>query len=176
MKLPIIDVPFLEWWKKVVEKVNMNEAPAVPVQLPSHLYIPANSDSIDISAAAEISASSTGNLILRYKAPRGKGVRFINYGIYNDGLDATLLRFLPKVNGKKILDSHGNPILNFRLSLGLAPDLGNNSLRYCSIYLNPEDEITWEFDNNDTVPVTAGVRMVGYTLDSKKSRAEAFGG
>ena len=64
----------------------------------------------------------------------------------------------------------------FKINLGLAPDLSNNSLFRAHFFMNPGDLFEWTVVNSDAVDVSAGVRMTGY-IDYTETRAnERFGG
>ena len=146
------------------------ERVSTPVSLPKHLFTPEEGQSIDIRNLADIPAGpgSTYNM-LTFTAPPGGITRFTSYAIFNDALDFTLVDFLPTINGSRILPFHGNPQANYKIALGLAPDLSNNSLIECQLALEPGQVLNWLVTNNALVVVTMGVRMKGY-LDATQRR------
>lgn len=156
-------------------KVALNEKPPVLIELPKHLFIPYNAQSMDLRRAPLV-AAGTSETILNFTAPSGAITRFIAYAVYSDGNNAADYEFIPKVNGRRVLGYHGDPDDNFKINLGLAPDLSNNSLINCQLSLNPGDKLGWTLVNNSAFDTPMGVRMVGY-LDFATRRAnERVGG
>lgn len=144
-----------------------------PVALPVNLFIPVGAQSVDISALANIPPDSTAT-ILRFVGKKGSLTRFIGYAIFNDALMLSLLNLVPKVNGIRVFPFHGNPQLNFKMGLGLGPDL--STLVPATLDLNPGDVLTWEITNNDVVDIAVGVRMSGYLDQSTIRVTGRFGG
>ncbi len=145
----------------------------VAVSLPPHLFIPADAQSIDISELANVPPATTVTL-LKFSGKKGGIVNFIGYSIFNDALMLSLINLVPKVNGVRVLPFHGNPSLNFKMGLGLGPDM--QVLIPVQLILQPQDVLTWEFTNNDVVDVAAGVRMNGYYSQDIVRKVGRFGG
>lgn len=145
------------------------------VALPPHLFIPADAQSVDIRNLANVPPATTVKL-MTFKCPQGQFVKFISYSIYFDALLFNLVNLVPKVNGLRILPFHGNPDQKYKMGLGTGQDLSNSNLISCQIDLQPNDELVWEFTNNDVVDVAAGVRMVGYIDQSTVRKTGRFGG
>ena len=143
------------------------------VSLPPHLYIPADAQSIDISGLANVPPATTVSL-LEFTGLKGGLTKFIGYTIFNDALDLTLIDLIPTVNGIRVFPFHGNPILNFKMGLGLGPDL--STLIPCQLDLQPNDRLVWTFTNNDLVDIAAGVRMNGYFSQDIQRKIGRFGG
>lgn len=143
--------------------------------LPRHLYRPFNAQSVDIRNLAQIGINDTAR-ILEFKCPKSSSVVFIGYGVFSDALLESDIEFLPKVNGKRIFPFHGNPQSNYRISLGLAPDLANSSLIECYLLLRPDDVLTWDIINNSAVAINGGVRMKGYLDAANLQIEQQFGG
>lgn len=143
------------------------------VSLPPNLYIPVDAQSIDISELANVPPATTVTL-LSFKGRKGSMVRFIGYSIFNDALMLDLITLVPKVNGVRVFPLHGNPQFNFKMGLGLGPDM--SVLVPATLDLQPNDLLTWEFTNNDVVDVAAGVRMSGYLDQSTIRKPGRFGG
>lgn len=139
--------------------------------LPKHLYIPSYAQSMDLRNLAIIPAGTNFDLI-NFVAPLNGTTRFYGYGLFNDALLFANVEFIITVDGKRALPFHGNPNDNFKLALGVAPDLSNSSIINCSIQLNPGQRIIVNAVNDDVVDVTMGVRLVGY-LDSSSIREDA---
>lgn len=145
------------------------------VSLPPHLFIPADAQSIDIRTLANVPPATTVTL-MTFKGRKGGLVKFIGYGVFFDALMFSLINMVPKVNGVRVFPFHGDPNQNFKIGLGLAPDLSNNSLIACQLDLQPQDVLTWDFTNNDVVDVAAGVRMSGYYSQGIVRDVGRFGG
>lgn len=143
------------------------------VALPPHLFIPADSQSIDISALANVPPATTVSL-LSFRGLRGGLTKFIGYAIFNDALMLSLISLIPKVNGTRVLPFHGNPQLKFKLGLGLGADM--SVLIPVQLDLQPNDFLEWTFTNNDVVDVAVGVRMSGYFSQDTIRKTGRFGG
>ena len=138
-----------------------NQAPN-PIDFPRHLFIPEGANSLDFRKAGVVSSGTVKEQLLSFTAPEGATTRFLQYGIYNDGLLENNIEFTPLVNGNRVLPYHGDPDFNFRLSLGLSADLSYASLIPCQINLTPGQVFQWLVSNTSAVDVVMGVRMVGY--------------
>jgi hypothetical protein len=145
------------------------------VSFPPHLYIPADAQSVDIRNLANVPPATTVTL-LSFKGKQGSITKFINYSVYFDALLFSLVNLVPKVNGIRVFPFHGNPNANYKIGLGTGSDLSNGNLISCQLDLQPNDELVWEFTNNDVVDVAAGVRMVGYLDQSTIRKTGRFGG
>lgn len=143
------------------------------VSLPPHLFIPGDAQSIDISGLANIPPTTTVTL-LSFRGLKGGLTKFIGYAIFNDALMLTLINLVPTVNGARVFPMHGNPILKFKMGLGLGADL--SVLIPCQLDLQPNDLLEWNFTNNDIVDVAAGVRMNGYFSQDTIRKTGRFGG
>ncbi len=153
-----------------------NMTPPVRVEFPSHLYIPEGAQNIDLRRLATIPAATVNDVIMRFKCPAGAITRFIGYAIFNDGALASDFSFLPNVDGARVFPYHGDPLDNYRISLGLAPDFGSNSVIPCQLALMPEQEIVWYVSNASAVAVDMGVRMIGYFDSTQRLTTPSFGG
>lgn len=148
----------------------------IPVELPSHLFIPSNVQNLDLRKLATVTAGTVKAEFMRFRCPPGATTRFIAYAIFNDGALASDFRFDPEVSGNRAFPYHGDPTDNFRIALGLAPDLGNNSLIPCQLTLMPEQEIIWYVTNSSAVDTDMGIRMVGYFDTTQRLVTPRFGG
>lgn len=138
---------------------------------PKHLFIPSYAQSVDLRNLAVITPASSFDLI-DFVAPLNGITRFYGYGLYNDALLFNNVEFLITVDGARALPFHGNPNQNYKLVLGVAPDLSNSSIVNCSIQLNPGQRLIARAVNDAAVDVIMGVRFVGY-LDSTSTRTDA---
>ncbi len=145
------------------------------VTLPDHLFIPQTAQSVDIRRLANVPPFATVDLIV-FVAPQGVKTKFIGYGVFSDALLFNLVNFIPTVNGKRVFPFHGDPQVNFKIGLGLTPDLGNNALIPCQLDMNPGETLKWTFTNSDVVDVAAGIRMSGYVDSTVIRTAGRFGG
>jgi hypothetical protein len=159
-------------------KANVAKATArpTPVALPAHLFIPEGAQSLDLRKLATVTTATLKGEFFRFKSPPGVVTRFLSYGVYNDGALASAFKFEPEVNGNRVFPYHGDPSDNFRIALGLAPDLSNNSLIPCQLALMPEQEIIWYVTNTSGVDTDMGVRMVGYFDTTQRLTTPRFGG
>ena len=161
--------------KVTITKEEVALAPKTPIELPRHLFIPDGAESIDIRRVMNVPSPTTDYLLYRFVAPPGSYTKFISYGVYNDGDAAVNYQFKPEVNGNRIFRYHGDPQANYKIDLGLAPDLSNNSLIGCQLTLNPGDILEWLITNTSGVDTSMGVRMVGYFDTQAIRSAERFG-
>lgn len=137
---------------------------------PKHLFIPSYAQSIDIRNLASIPSLAAFDLI-DFVAPYNGTTRFYGYGLFNDALLFNDVEFQITVDGARALPFHGNPNDNYKLVLGVAPDLSNSSIINCSIQLNPGQRLVARAVNNALVDSIMGVRFVGY-LDSSSVRED----
>jgi hypothetical protein len=146
------------------------------VSLPPHLFIPAGSQSIDIRKVVNLAAGSVDYELFRFTAPEGAVTKFISYGIFNDGLLGVDFNFKPLVDGSRVFPYHGDPSDNYRIYLGLGPDLSEVSMIKCQLGLLPGQTIVWYLSNTSAVDVAMGVRMAGYFDTSEQITTPRFGG
>lgn len=152
-----------------------NEKPTL-IELPRHLYIPDNAQSVDIRKLCVIAPGET-SVLMTFTAPQGSKVQFLGYGIFTDAQDNTQIDFVPTVDGSRVFPYHGDPTDNFRMNLGLAPDLSNTSLIQCQLTLNPGQVLAWTVKNFDVdLEIPMGVRMVGYVDYTQNRGQERVGG
>jgi hypothetical protein len=129
-----------------------------------------------LRVAALVAANTpTPTRIFTFTAPLGATTHFIGYSVFSDGTDASLQEFIPKVNRERIFPFQGDPNNNFRINLGLGPDVSNAHLILCQLTLNPREVLTWDVINNHGVDVAMGIRMVGY-VDATQKRLNARSG
>jgi hypothetical protein len=145
------------------------------VSFPPHLFIPDGAESIDIRRVVDVPAATVNAEIFSFTAPRGAVTRFIQYGIFNDGALASNYNFLPLVEDSRAFRYHGDPTDNYRIYLGLGPDLSNTSMINCQMVLQPDQTIRWFVTNSSGVNTAMGVRMVGYLDTSQRVVPARFG-
>lgn len=141
----------------------------IPIDLPRHLYIPEGAQSLDFRKVMNIIPATVDYELFSFTAPPGAATRFISYGIFNDGDAGANYNFRPLVSGSRVFPYHGDPSDNFRIYLGLGPDLSNSALIPCQLMLQPGQTIRWLVTNTSAVDTSMGVRMVGY-LDTTQIR------
>jgi len=157
--------------KKEFIRKHENEQRYRPViEMPYHSHVPEGAESIDARRVMNIPSPTTNYQIWRFQAPPGSVTRFIEYGVYNDGDNAAFYRFIPLLNGAQIFRYHGDPLNNFEIDLGLAPDLSKNAMIPCQLVLQPGQVLEWLVTNTSGVDTSMGVRMRGY-FDSQQSRS-----
>ena len=143
--------------KKAIQQMKRE---STLVDLPRHLFIPEGAASIDFRRLATIGAASVKQLLMRFTAPPGSVTRFISYGIFNDGLSAADYEFLPLVDGARVFPYHGDPMDNYKISLGLSPDLSNAALIPCQLTLIPNQVLELYLKNNISVNNDMGFSIV----------------
>lgn len=148
----------------------------VKVTLPDNVAAPIDSDSVDLRRLVLVESGTNGEVIFRFKAPKGTNVLITNYGVFTDILSGQEFKVVPKVNGSRILQYHGDPNLDFSINLSLGPDLTDDSLVPCQIHLRPEDVLTWEASNGSDNAAPIGVRIKGHVDKSGGNRTGNFGG
>lgn len=150
---------------------------ALPARdLPPHLFIPPGAQALDIRRAANIAGNTTDPfLFMSFTCPQGVYTHFLSYGIFSDGTLAANQEFIPRKNGARVFNYQGDPNDNFKINLGLAPDLSNSSLITTQLTLSPGETIEWFVRNLNVVNVAMGVRMVGYVDSSQKRVAPRTG-
>lgn len=146
-----------------------------PVTLPPHLFIPSDAQSVDIRNLANVPPATTVSL-LKFTAPKGSAVKFINYSVFFDALLFSTVNLVPLVNGSRVFPYHGNPQNNYKIGLGTGQDLSNGNLISCQLDLQPNDTVEWIFTNSGATDTAAGVRMVGYVDQSTIRKSTRFGG
>ena len=162
--------------KHVARQESIQPKNPVPVQLPPHLFVPADAQVIDMRRAADIAAGTTDPfLLMSFTCPKGAVAHFTQYAVFSDGALAANQEFIPRSAGARAFPYQGDPNDNFRINLGLAPDLSNNSLIQCQLTINPGEKVEWFVKNTNAVDIAMGVRMVGY-IDRDQKRINARSG
>lgn len=152
------------------------------IEFPKHLFLPSGSESLDLRKLVTMGANTLNPVsVLRFQVPKGRFGVITGYSIYSDVELEEDVEFIPRVDGKRVLQYHGNP--NFinangaestRLSLGLAPDL--STLIPCYIRLKEQQVIEFLSYNKSSVDSYVGVRIAGYLDSSNKYEQNKFGG
>lgn len=168
----------------VCDKLNklmqtMSKSGGVDINLPDHLFIPEGAESLDQSRVVNVLRNTTvEQTIISIIADESETIVITHYALYTDVELAKDIEFWVKKNGGKQLQHHGtpndpiNPTHN-KLTLSIAPDLKNDSLKNCQIQLLPKDKLTVSLVNCLVdLDVPMGIRIVGYILpaNSKTSR------
>lgn len=136
--------------------------PPVAVSFPPHLFIPQGAASIDIRRCCTVTPGSVRETMMSFTAPQGGVTQFISYAIFNDGLLEENYEFRCLVDGSNALAYHGDPMKNYKIALGLGPDLSNVNLIPMQLAIQPGQTVVWTVTNNAAVDTVMGVRMVGY--------------
>jgi hypothetical protein len=151
---------------------QLDNRTATPVRLPPHLFIPEGAESLDIRRAADIAAGTAAPFkLMEFECPQGATCHFISYAIFSDGGLALNQEFIPRVDDRRVFPFQGDPQNNFKINLGLAPDLSNNSLIQCQLTINPGEKLQWYVLNTNAVDIAMGIRMVGY-IDRSMTRVQ----
>lgn len=154
------------------EHQQIDNRMAQPVRLPPHLFIPEGAEALDLRRVADIAAGTVNPFkFMEFECPQGATCHFISYAIYSDGGLANLQEFIPRVDERRVFPYQGDPQDNFKINLGLAPDLSNNALIQCQLTLNPGEKLQWYLVNANGVDIAMGVRMFGY-IDRSMTRVQ----
>jgi len=133
--------------KEIIDAIAQSEFGKIFRQIENKLTtpfqnIPQNGESFDIRRLSDALAGTTDDLFLNFAPPKGFEAIITGYGIFSDAQFATQTEFNPRVNGSRVFPYHGTPTdlnnprkLPYRISLGLGPDLTDQSLIECSLRL-----------------------------------------
>jgi hypothetical protein len=146
------------------------------ISLPPHLFIPEGMQSLDLRKVVNLPTASVDFELYRFQCPPGMVARFIAYGVFNDGDNGVNYEFKPLVDGSRVFPYHGDPALNYKIYLGLGPDLSNTAMIPCQLVLQPGQVLQWLLTNTSGVDASMGTRMIGYFDTSQRRTTPRFGG
>jgi len=155
-----------------------------PVDLPDHLYIPKDAQSVDLMRLVLVPNDGLEHLIMSYEVKRGAIAAFQRYALMfnnqNNGAVVTAnFYFIPKINGMRIFPEHGDPNDNFKIR-ALPFDfasLNDNRMKFGYVEVQPYQKIEWYGVNNSVLAsTTMGVRMVGFRRSRTGQESTRFGG
>lgn len=159
-----------------ITKASLTRSKGALVELPPHLFIPNNAQSIDITKVCNTLAGTIRETLMSFTAPDGGMTVFLSYGVFTDAEFADTIEFRPEVNGTRIFPYHGDPDDDFKIKIGTGPDLSNNALKTGYIILQPDDLLEWKVSNTGAITTVMGVRSVGYFISSQQLEATRVGG
>lgn len=159
----------------IMSFVNPKGGPKSPSTTSTHSSIPEGGQSVDIRKVCTIIAGTSENL-MTITGRTGETMVFTGYGVFTDAANEDDIEFIPRVNGNRVFPLHGDPTKNYKIALGLAPDLSNYSLIKCDLRLLPGDVLTWDVVNNGTQDTDMGVRMIGFVDAAQQVVTPRFGG
>lgn len=163
--------------KRLLQKDRLQDT---QVAFPKHLFPPEGAQTIDLRKMCAVTPGAASQLFMTFNPSalgiKGGAFRFTHYAITGDGELATNFQFIPTVNGARVYPFHGDPDNNFRMNLGLAPDLSDNSLIAAELYILSTDVVRWFVVNTNTVEADMGVRMKGYLDTTQQTISARFGG
>lgn len=147
------------------------------------INIPASGQSLDIRRVVAASAGTVNALLINFQPPPGMEAIITAYGVYSDAQFAAQTEFVPLLNGRRVFPYHGTPtdinnpqILPYRISLGLGPDLSNESMIECNLRIQENQRFEWYISNTSTVEQVLGVRFKGYLRSISKAQNYKIGG
>lgn len=145
--------------------------------------IPDDGESFDLRRVVSADAGTVNATLLTFKPPVGQEAIITGYGIYSDAQFAAFTNFIPTLEGRRVFPYHGTPtvidnstVLPYRISLGLAPDLSNESLIECALRVKATQTFKWTITNTSAVPQVMGVRFKGYLRPVSEQRNYKIGG
>ena len=140
--------------------------------------IPSDAESLDIQELCDIAGTDIGNTpvshrLMTLKAKENETIVITHYAIYTDALNASDVEFIPLLNDNRTLKLHGRPDdalkpKKYSMSVGLCPDLSEQSLRRALITLAPLQTLTWDVFNYSSNARPMGVRVKGYVRSLSK--------
>jgi hypothetical protein len=147
------------------------------------INIPQTGQSLDIRRVVEASTGTTDTLLMKFIPPVGTEAIITAYGVYSDAQFATDTEFMPLLNGVRVFPYHGTPrdinnphILPYKISLGLGPDLSNESMIECNLRIQEGQVFEWYITNSSSVAQVLGVRFKGYLRSISKAQNYKIGG
>lgn len=147
------------------------------------INIPQSGQSLDLRRVVEASPMTVNALLLNFQPPPGMEAIITAYGVYSDAQFAAQTEFVPLLNGRRVFPYHGTPtdinnpqLLPYRISLGLGPDLSNESMIECNLRIQDNQTFEWYISNTSTVAQVLGVRFKGYLRSIGKAQNYKIGG
>jgi hypothetical protein len=147
------------------------------------INIPQSGQSLDIRRVVEASAGTIDALLIKFSPPPGAEAIITAYGVYSDAQFAIDTEFVPLLNGTRVFPYHGTPrdvnnpqLLPYKISLGLGPDLSNESMIECNLRIQEGQTFEWYISNTSTVAQVLGVRFKGYLRSISKAQNYKIGG
>jgi len=144
------------------------------VSFPTNYYNPVGADSFDIRALDVFAANET-KVLFEYKAKEGQTIKFIKYGVFTNTVAADNFELIPTIDGKRILNYHGDPTLDFAINLSIGPDLTENCMIPCDFDLKTDQTLRIVCKNKQAVSTEIGARFRGYLVRENRSQ-RGFGG
>jgi len=142
------------------------------MNFPPHQYTPQGASTFDFARLVTVGAGTTDAVIMEYEVKTGDDFVLTHYAIFNDALLTSDAWFTPRVDGNRILQYHGDPMDDFKISLGRTPDLSNDALIESNIRLKKGRKITWTVTNSGAVDVDMGLRLKGY-IDNQQVKVSS---
>ena len=147
------------------------------------INIPASGQSLDIRRVVDASAGTTSAMLINFQPPRGMEAIITAYGVYTDAALAIDTEFVPLLNGTRVFPYHGTPTdinnpnkIPYRISLGLGPDLSNESMIECNLRIQDTQTFQWFITNSSTLSQVMGVRFKGFLRSIGKAQNYKIGG
>jgi hypothetical protein len=147
------------------------------------INIPASGQSLDIRRVVDASAGTTSAMLINFQPPRGMEAIITAYGVYTDAAFAIDTEFVPLLNGTRVFPYHGTPTdinnpnkIPYRISLGLGPDLSNQSMIECNLRILENQTLQWFITNSSALSQVMGVRFKGFLRSIGKAQNYKIGG
>jgi hypothetical protein len=147
------------------------------------INIPSSGQSLDVRRVVQASAGTLNALLINFQPPPGMEAIITAYGVYSDAQFAIETEFVPLLNGTRVFPYHGTPrdinnprVLPYKISLGLGPDLSNESMIECNLRIQDSQVLEWYITNSSIVDQVMGVRFKGYLRSIGKAQNYKIGG
>jgi hypothetical protein len=142
---------------------------SIKVKIPENIVNPEGSKTVDVYRLQTIGSGLT-ETIIEIIASKSETFRFIRYGFFNNKALGIEVEFFPTIDGVRILELHGDPMLDYKLYLALGTDLAESNLIFCDITLLPGQKLEWKAKNNGGAMGEFGVRMRGYKVNTNNGQ------
>jgi hypothetical protein len=131
----------------------------------------------------DASAGTTSAMLINFQPPKGMEAIITAYGVYSDAALAIDTEFVPLLNGTRVFPYHGTPTdinnpnkIPYRISLGLGPDLSNESMIECNLRILENQTLQWFITNSSALSQVMGVRFKGFLRSIGKAQNYKIGG
>lgn len=170
-----------------LDRSSKAEEEEFQTKLPEHLFYPEHSQSLDLrlprkSVADGIASfSAAGSELLSFTAPKGSYFRIMAYAVSVEGLVASnltpsTLEYILRVNNKKALPFHGEPVGDIFRMFPSTEDIKEQDLIKCNFVVDPLDRFSVNVKNTSGSARIFSVRIQGFLEYSDLYINRRFGG
>lgn len=135
----------------------------VNVNLPDHLFVPDNVDTLDLFNWQAVPTPAADTPIFQLRCPQNARIKLLEYSLYSTAPSPSDVLFKVNVNGNRVMSEHGQRTFGSVFNeLRQMPNGDLTKLIKTNVDLKPNDLLTVAVDK--VVPGThdIGIRFVGY--------------